>query len=437
MIMTYSEPLQPTTGISGGRRSSPKFRETIAIAEDFSGLPEGVTHFDLLKLVKRAGREVGFTSKMIELLEYYILFTRAQDWEDGAQPIVYQSLYKTALDFGVGDRQIQKLEQALFDAGALTWNDSGNHKRYGVRAETGEILYAYGVDLSPLAHLRPVLEKKLHEKQMRDAAWMETKRKISAYRARIRTLLAEVAGDFPDDVRPLQAHYDEIAVPMRPYMTLENLLTLCRQHENLVNEVQSFVEGVADSGKVCELSQKCSSTDALDGAHKYSTTNSSSDKSDTSSHSDTCFQESVPRLSVKTGEDRACSKDQQEEKPGPKYPDVTLKQILNAASSRFLDKMPIEPRPMNEGDFIEAAYRILPDLGIHKSAWGEACAEIGRLGAAICVLIIDQKQDVPESRVRNPGGYLRAMSRRAKAGELNLHGSIFGLLKRGENSHAA
>ena len=92
---------------------------------------------------------------------------------------------------------------------------------------------------------------------------------------------------------------------------------------------------------------------------------------------------------------------------------------------------------MNEGDFIEAAYRILPDLGIHKSAWGEACAEIGRLGAAICVLIIDQKQDVPESRVRNPGGYLRAMSRRAKAGELNLHGSIFGLLKRGENSHAA
>ena len=114
--MTHLETLQPTTSISGGRRSSPKFRETIAIAEDFSGLPAGVTHFDLLKLVKRAGREIGFTSKMIELLEYYILFTRPQDCEEGAQPIVYQSLYKTALNFVVGDREIQKREHGLFDA---------------------------------------------------------------------------------------------------------------------------------------------------------------------------------------------------------------------------------------------------------------------------------------------------------------------------------
>lgn len=435
--MTHLETLQPTTGISGGRRSSPKFRETIAIAEDFSGLPAGVTHFDLLKLVKRAGREVGFTSKMIELLEYYILFTRPQDWEEGAQPIVYQSLYKTALHFGVGDRQIQKIEQALFDAGALTWNDSGNHKRYGVRAETGEILYAYGVDLSPLAHLRPVLEKKMHEKQMRDAAWMETKRKISAYRARIRTLLSEIVTDYPDDTRPLQVHYDEIALPIRAYMHLENLLEMSRQHESLLNEAQSLVERLSDSGKVCELSQECSSTDATDGVHKYSTTNSSSNKLDTSSHSDISFQESVADRSEAKGKDPACGKVRQEEGSGAKYPEVTFKQILNAASPRFLDKMPMEPRPMNEGDFVEAAYRLLPDLGIHKSAWGEACANIGRLGAAMCVLIIDQKQDLPENRVRNPGGYLRAMVQRAKTSELNLHGSIFGLLKRGENSHAA
>ncbi|PJB70933.1 MAG: hypothetical protein CO093_06495 [Alphaproteobacteria bacterium CG_4_9_14_3_um_filter_47_13] len=434
--MTHLETLQPTTGISGGRRSSPKFRETIAIAEDFSGLPEGVTHFDLLKLVKRAGREIGFTSKMIELLEYYILFTRPQDWEEGAQPIVYQSLYKTALHFSVGDRQIQKIEQALFDVGALTWNDSGNHKRYGVRAETGEIIYAYGVDLSPLAHLRPVLEKKMHEKQMRDVAWMETKRKISAYRARIRALLSEIVMDYPDDTRPLQVHYDEIALPIRAYMPLENLLEMSRQHESLLNEAQSLVERLSESGKVCELSQECSSTDATDSAHKYSTTNSLSNKLDTSSHSDISFQESVADRSETRGKDRAWGKVRQEEESGAKYPEVTFKQILNAASPRFLNKMPMEPRPMNEGDLVEAAYRLLPDLGIHKSAWGEACTNIGRLGAAMCVLIIDQKQDLPENRVRNPGGYLRAMVQRAKTSELNLHGSIFGLLKRGENNHA-
>jgi hypothetical protein len=43
---------------------------------------------------------------MIQLLDYYVVFTQDQDWQEGARPIVYQSLYKTALDFGVGERQI-------------------------------------------------------------------------------------------------------------------------------------------------------------------------------------------------------------------------------------------------------------------------------------------------------------------------------------------
>jgi hypothetical protein len=45
-------------------------------------------------------------------------------------------------------------------------------------------------------------------------------------------------------------------------------------------------------------------------------------------------------------------------------------------------------------------------------------------------MIIDRKmQDSPNS-IKNPGGYLRAMTAKAKEGKLNLHGSVFGLLKR-------
>ena len=53
--------------------------------------------------------------------------------------------------------------------------------------------------------------------------------------------------------------------------------------------------------------------------------------------------------------------------------------------------------------------------------------------------VIDQKtlSSDPADRVRNPGGYLREMTARAKKGELNLHGSVFGLLKRGEGEHDA
>ena len=102
---------------------------------------------------------------MINLLDYYMAFTRDLDWEEGSSPIVYQSLSRTALDLGVSERQIQKLEKALFEVGAITWNDSGNHRRYGQRCqETGRINYAYGVDLTPLAYIKADLEIKLAEK---------------------------------------------------------------------------------------------------------------------------------------------------------------------------------------------------------------------------------------------------------------------------------
>ncbi len=81
----------------GGRVNSPKLRGAAQFIREFEGLPQGVTRFDLLKLVKHAGPFAGFSSKMIQLLEYYILFTRDCDWVANGQPIVYQALSKTAL----------------------------------------------------------------------------------------------------------------------------------------------------------------------------------------------------------------------------------------------------------------------------------------------------------------------------------------------------
>jgi hypothetical protein len=57
----------------GGRINSPKLRGVAQFVSTFEGLPDGVTRFDLLKLVKNAGPIAGFTPKMIQLLEYYIL----------------------------------------------------------------------------------------------------------------------------------------------------------------------------------------------------------------------------------------------------------------------------------------------------------------------------------------------------------------------------
>ncbi len=169
VMQTISTPLsQSSYRGGGGRIASDRFRETQEFSREFLGLDANTNRYDLLLLVKQVGKDAGFTPRMIALLEYYVVaFTRDIDWEEGSRPIVFQSLSRSALEMGVSERQIQQLEKQLFDVGAITWHDSGNHKRFGSRdPASGRLLFAYGVDLTPLASLKTELEDRLHQKQL-------------------------------------------------------------------------------------------------------------------------------------------------------------------------------------------------------------------------------------------------------------------------------
>ena len=242
----------------GGRIASPKLRHSLEQCEDFEGLEEKVSRYDLLLLVKRAGKKAGFSPRMIALLDYYMSFTRDIDWEEGSCPIVYQSLARTALDMGVSERQIQILEKQLFEVGALTWHDSGNHRRFGQRCEeTGQIMFAYGAELTPLAYLKTELQDKLHEKQLYDKAWMETKRQISWYRRQIRAILLEAesgAGECGEeftldkaDLLDFSNRYERIAICIRTYMDLICLRELLGKHKDLY-EILSAKTSEHDQG---------------------------------------------------------------------------------------------------------------------------------------------------------------------------------------------
>jgi hypothetical protein len=62
--------------------------------------------------------------------------------------------------------------------------------------------------------------------------------------------------------------------------------------------------------------------------------------------------------------------------------------------------------------------------------WGEACAVLDEQAAAVCVVLIDQAMHREDNPVRQPNGYFRSMLRKAERGELHLHKSVFGILKR-------
>ena len=68
----------------------------------------------------------------------------------------------------------------------------------------------------------------------------------------------------------------------------------------------------------------------------------------------------------------------------------------------------------------------------HQPGGTGAACHLGRHGAAVSLLLTDQAMLRPDDPVRQPG-YFRAMVNRARTGELNLQGSVFGILKRQES----
>ncbi|MEM6329653.1 MAG: plasmid replication protein RepC [Planctomycetota bacterium] len=411
---------EPSRG--GGRPSSPTYRQSLDYCNDFSGLEENASRYDLLLLVKKVGKQAGFTPRTIQLLDYYMAFTRDADWEQGSRPIVYQSLARTALDMGVSERQIQKLEQQLFSIGAITWNDSGNHKRYGQRdAATGRILYAYGVDLTPLAYLRTELEQKLHEKKLYDQAWLDTKREISWYRRQIRALLLELREEEAGSIElaALESEYDPIAYQLRTHIRLEKLRTLLESHRSLHSRVLELV--VVESGESTvapeggdfpQETANGSSRNEQRFAHYKPTTH----QSITCSPSDACLQKSVAETSEP--DDLASATGLQH---------LTLGQVLLASSERFQGYLPLSAKPLSWSDVVEAAYQLRRELGVSQQSWSEACQALGRTGAAVCVVITDRATARECDPVQRPAAYFLGLNRKARLGQLRLQKSVFGL----------
>ncbi|MBL4864191.1 MAG: hypothetical protein JKY63_04780, partial [Rhodobiaceae bacterium] len=266
----------------------------------------------------------------------------------------------------------------------------------------------------------------------------------------------ELIEDIDPPYKELEAAYNEIAVQIRTTMSLENINNRLGEHRELHTRVIDVLEeytqvqedSIIESPLNQEETKKGSSRDDQIGTHYKYTKKQLSNKLDTSRASLNGFQKSSKRRledkteGVEQG-DRSKSKEgKQTSEPkdaqtlsedlvletGLQH--ITLKQALNAATERFRENMPIDPRPMNWNDFVEASYKLKADLHISQQAWANACVTLGRTGASICVLLTDHATQRADDPVRKPAGYFNAMINRAKTGELKLHKSIFGILKR-------
>src|SRR5512147_3201178 len=104
----------------GCRRLTPAHVQVQAIAEDFQGLPEGVSKGQALAAFKQAARPLGLSPRLRDAIDVLFAFSAPQDWQPGARPIVWPSNRKLEATLGLARRQVQNVLNALIRANLMT-----------------------------------------------------------------------------------------------------------------------------------------------------------------------------------------------------------------------------------------------------------------------------------------------------------------------------
>src|SRR5271157_4392787 len=108
-------------GPTGFRRLTPSLLRADHAAEDFNGLPDGVTvPGQLLAALKAAAPRLGLSPRLVHAIDWLFRFTQPQDWGRGARPIVWPSASLQQDALGLSPTQVKAVNRALIEAGLIT-----------------------------------------------------------------------------------------------------------------------------------------------------------------------------------------------------------------------------------------------------------------------------------------------------------------------------
>ena len=436
----------PNAQPRGSRHATDACIAARCAADAFDGLPDGMDRLELIRLVKSAGGRIGMNRRQIDYLAFQVAYTRDCDWRPGARPIAYATVTTAARRLEVGERQIRRLERGLNELGALGWNDSANHRRTGKRdPDTGRILFAYGVDLAPLAALIPELQEQQRRQDAENAAWDAARRRCGGLKRSIRALRdrAEDEGwidpesdEWTDKTAILDyrvrastplAHLEDAVARLA---MLEAELRALVAERSAVEKPPAAVEmsPKADSGvrRIDTTSKSGSGTATCSGAPARNPGDAAATGAGAVSDDDRERAESARRETL-FPPPHAAPRRMWRADTGTQW--IAATHVLGVAGERFLDHLPPAEQP-GWPEIARAAEDLCPLLGIAARLWREATALMGRRAAAVCVALIDlrARPDAADP-IRNPGGYFRACLERARRDELHLHASLFARLR--------
>lgn len=324
---------------------------------------------------------LGLSDRALAILNALLSFHPETTLVSGGRTlVVFPSNRELALRaHGLAASTLRRHLALLVDTGLIVRRDSPNGKRYARKTAAGEIERAFGLDLSPLvvrakelAGLAAAITRDRHAAAM-------LREQITVARRDVARMIAMgieqgVEADWPQ----LHQAFRQLLERRAGQQSRQELEELGAELTTMANHIRTILESQLQVVDPVETSTR-------------------DDRSPCKDNADSTAPSSGPALA-----------------PAAITLDTIPVRLVAEICPDFVDYARDGLRSAR--DVVDTAALVRPLLGVSPSAWEEACAAMGPAQASVTLALVLQRG----SAIKNPGGYLRTLARRAGAGKFSF-----------------
>lgn len=391
-----------TTTTPFGRR--PMTLDLMASQVTAKSMREGaaVEKWKIFHAIRDAKEPLGATDRALAILNALLSFHPESELTAEGELIVWPSNEQlTARANGMSPATLRRHLACLVDCGLIIRRDSPNGKRFARKGRGGQVEQAYGFDLSPIVARAEEFKELAEAVQAEKRAYKAVRERLTLLRRDVVKMIdAGIEEGVPGNWGLMTRTYQDIMARLPRTAPRQVLEAICEDLELLWAEVHEALESFTKS-------QNMSANESHFERHIQNSNPESISESEKSSRKDN------EASGTPTENDNLRSLPKRE---------LPLGIVLDACKDwRELAKGG-EIRSWR--DFLAAAEVARPFLGVSPSAWQEACDALGERDAAIVLAAILQRGD----HINSPGGYLRSLTDKARAGKFSVWPMIMALL---------